>query len=101
MDYLVVILIFALVIFFLSRHKEHICGLERYHQKLKYQKEKRLYQIVSLLKEKEKITNNDVKNLLNISDATATRYLEELEKKGVIEAKGKGRGVFYQFKKII
>ena len=101
MDYFVIILIFILVIFFSLRHKEHIYSFDKYHKKLKYQKEKRLYQIVSFLKEKKKITNNDVENLLNISDATATRYLKELEKKGIIEAKGKGRGVFYQFKKII
>ena len=30
----------------------------------------------------EKITNDEVQNLLKVSDATATRYLNDLEKEG-------------------
>ena len=43
-----------------------------------------------------RITNNDVEKLLGVSNATAERYLDELEKEGKIEQKGKtGRNVFY------
>ena len=45
----------------------------------------------------EKITNNDIEKLLEVSDATATRYLDELEKAGLIEQGGiEGRGVYYK-----
>jgi Fic family protein len=44
-----------------------------------------------------KITNNDIEKLLGISDATATRYLDELEKEGLIRQVGKtGGGVYYE-----
>lgn len=43
-----------------------------------------------------RIANNDVQILLGVSDATATNYLEELEKEGKIKQHGDtGRGVFY------
>jgi len=36
----------------------------------------------------KKITNNEVEKLLGVSDATATRYLNELEKEGKIQQIG-------------
>ncbi|MFH1759123.1 MAG: winged helix-turn-helix domain-containing protein [Patescibacteria group bacterium] len=43
-----------------------------------------------------RITNNEIEELLGVSDATATRYLDELEKNGDIVQKGAtGRGVYY------
>ena len=43
-----------------------------------------------------RIANNDVQILLGVSDATATNYLDELEKEGKIKQHGEiGRGVFY------
>lgn len=43
------------------------------------------------------IANNEVQNLLKVSDATAERYLEELERKGLIKQEGSvGRGVAYK-----
>lgn len=44
-----------------------------------------------------RITNNEVEKMLGVSDATATRYLEELEKMGKIKQVGEhGAGVYYQ-----
>lgn len=44
----------------------------------------------------EKITNDDVQSLLNVSDATAERYLQELEQKGLVKQEGEtGHSVFY------
>ena len=43
------------------------------------------------------VTNNDVERLLGISDATATRYLDALEKEGLVEQVGtEGKGVHYK-----
>lgn len=51
------------------------------------------------LQNKQKITNNDIEKLLNVSDATATRYLNELEKENKIEQIGKiGRAVYYRLR---
>lgn len=47
----------------------------------------------------ESVTNNDIEKLLDVSDATATRYLSDLEQDGKIEQIGKtGRGVEYRLK---
>jgi len=74
-------------------------GLIEKRKEAQYLKEKRKYQIIKLLREKKEISNNDAEKLLNVSDATVTRYLDELEKKGLIEAFGSTRGVKYRFKK--
>lgn len=62
-------------------------------------KEENKGKILNLLETRNKIANNDVEKLLGVSDATATRYLDELEKEEKIEQIGKtGRGVEYVLK---
>ena len=52
--------------------------------------------ILGFLRMNEKIKNNDVEILLGVSNATAERYLDELEKEGKITQHGQiGQGVFY------
>ena len=47
----------------------------------------------------QRITNDEVQELLGVADATATRYLEALEQEGIIEQIGKeGRNVYYKAK---
>lgn len=44
-----------------------------------------------------KIANNDVEKLVGVSDTTAERYLDELEKEGKIRQVGKtGKFVYYE-----
>lgn len=45
--------------------------------------------VLDLLKTKKKITNGQVEKLLGVSDSTATRYLDELEKKEEVRQVGK------------
>lgn len=55
--------------------------------------------ILELIREKGEITNNDIENALGVSDATATRYLDKLEKEGKIVQIGReGRFVKYKMK---
>jgi len=63
-------------------------GLSRYQKELQGIKENRKSQILELFKTKEELTNNDVEKFLGVSDATVTRYFDELEKEGIIEAFG-------------
>lgn len=59
-------------------------------------KRKKLDKILVLLDEKRNIANDDVEKLLHVSDATATRYLNQLEKERKIIQVGKtGRAVRY------
>lgn len=60
-------------------------------------KRKRLDKILTLYIDNDEITNSDVRELLKVSDATATRYLDQLEAEGKIEQIGEiGQGVFYR-----
>ena len=68
-------------------------GLNQYQKELQKIKENRKSQILELFKTKRELTNNDVEKFLGISDATVTRYLDELEKEGIIEAFGDSKRV--------
>lgn len=53
--------------------------------------------IVELLETQTPLTNDHIQKLLGVSDATATRYLDELEKEGNIRQVGKtGKYVYYE-----
>ncbi len=44
-----------------------------------------------------RVANDDVEKLLGVSDATATRYLDDLEKEGLIRQIGRtGKHVYYE-----
>ena len=63
---------------------------------IQFRKRKKLDRIMSLFLKQSKITNDEVEKFLHASDATATRYLSELEKEGKIKQSGKtGKGVSY------
>jgi len=59
----------------------------------------KLDQILEFIEQNDFATNNDVEGLLDVSDSTATRYLDKLEKQGKIEQIGEqGRSVKYRLK---
>jgi uncharacterized membrane protein len=63
---------------------------------IQLRKQKKLVKIMTLFAKKSHITNDEVEKLLHVSDATATRYLSELEKRGIIKQTGKtGHAVSY------
>ena len=64
--------------------------------KIQTRKQQDQENILTLFEKKERITNDDVENLLHCSDATARRYLNELVKQGKIKRIGEtGAGVTY------
>ncbi|HEY4474041.1 MAG TPA: winged helix-turn-helix transcriptional regulator [Candidatus Paceibacterota bacterium] len=59
-------------------------------------KRAKLEKILAAIAAKGSITNDEVEKLLHVSDATATRYLAQLEKEGKISQIGKtGKSVKY------
>lgn len=60
----------------------------RMRTRVQEKKRARLEKIVALAAQKRLITNNDVENLLKVSDATATNYLSELVKTGRLKRSG-------------
>jgi Fic family protein len=60
-------------------------------------KEENLEKIRGLFGGGGRVVNNDVEKLLGVSDATATRYLDDLEKEKFIRQVGKTGGhVYYE-----
>ncbi len=61
------------------------------------EKERRKQKILSLLAERGEVRNDEVQKVLGVSDASATNYLDELEKEGkVAQSASTGRGVSYR-----
>jgi len=60
------------------------------------QKTENKQKVLAFMQEHGKIKNNDVEKLAGVSNATAERYLEELEKEGKLTQHGViGQSVFY------
>ncbi len=63
----------------------------------KEKKRENLEKIREIFGRQGRVANDDVEKLLGVSDATATRYLDELEKEGFIRQVGKtGKHVYYE-----
>ncbi len=63
---------------------------------IQFRKRKKLDKVMTLFLKQSKITNDEIEKFLHVSDATATRYLSQLEKEGKIKQSGKtGKSVFY------
>lgn len=72
---------------------------EGMNQEQTKQKDERKEKILNFLNTKKQITNQDIQNLLKVSDATAERYLDEIEKEGTIKQVGNtGQSVHYTLK---
>ena len=55
-----------------------------------------LQKIKDFMQDKDKVTNKEIVDMLGVSDATAVRYFNELEKAGFLKQVGKtGHSVFY------
>lgn len=63
---------------------------------IQFRKRKKLDKVMAMFLKQSKITNDEVEKFLHVSDATATRYLSQLEKENKIKQTGKtGHSVFY------
>ena len=86
-----------------EREKEEqtkiVSGFENFNRQQEEIKEARKQKILEELAKRSKIKTNQVADFLEVSRATAFRYLEELEKKGRIKQIGAfGRNVEYKLK---
>ena len=61
------------------------------------EKQRNKTKILELLENRGRLANDQIEQALSISDATATRYLEELEQEGKIKQVGQtGKHVYYE-----
>ncbi len=69
----------------------------RFLDKLNFSKKKKLERIMKAVAANGRITNDGVEKMLRVSHATATRYLDILEKEGKIRQVGKrGKYTYYE-----
>ena len=94
---LVIIVVVFVVAFLIGRYGlKNRFSLEEINRQRHEKKELAKGKILALFNNQNKITNNDVQKLLSSSHATATNYLEELQKEGKITQHGNiGHSVFY------
>jgi Fic family protein len=60
-------------------------------------KKENLAKVEEFVAKNDKITNDDIQNLLGVSDKTATRYLDELESQGALrQVGGQEKGTYYE-----
>lgn len=72
-------------------------GIAGLNETRRQQAEEAKKAVLKMFEEKEEVANDEVQEKLGVSDATATRYLEELEKEGMVEQIGdRGRSVKYR-----
>jgi len=99
------IVIGVFLVFLFTKRNGEDSGFESDKQKFDLiekqarEKKENLDKILKLFESKETVVNNDVENLLGISDATSTRYLDDLEKLGKIQQIGK-TGKYTYYKKV-
>lgn len=75
-------------------------GIATHTEKQQNEKQSRKERILTMIREKGSVTNNDIEKALDVSDASVTNYLQELEREGKIEQIGeRGRFVSYRLKK--
>lgn len=90
----------AVVLLLLFRKtREPIAGICSMAMEQTVQKNANKEKILSLLREKGQLSNTDIRAALGVSERSAVRYLDELEKEGKAEQVGlTGRSVIYRLK---
>ena len=98
MNYLILIIV-ALVGIALGMYLARRNANTGFIAKQMEQKTENKQKILAFVQEHGKIQNNDVEKLVGVSNATAERYLDELEKEGKLIQHGTiGQNVFYTLK---
>jgi len=67
------------------------------NQAKKTKRDESLQKIFMVAQEKKRITNEQVRDLLHISQSTASVYLTELVTRGMLKVEGKGKATVYVF----
>lgn len=62
------------------------------------ERDEKLHKVREFVERRGEVSNNDIEQEFSVSDATATRYMDALEKEGFVEQTGKGRSIVYRVK---
>jgi len=93
------VIIGGVAVYFLMRSGKTVAGDIQSESLIEKQAREKIANkeaVLDLLETQGKLTNNHIEMMLGISDATAERYLQELEKEGKVKQIGNtGSGVYY------
>lgn len=96
----VLIAVTALTLFAINEFKKEMkggsFGLGAANEARQQEKSRNREKLMEYLETHERITNDEVERLLNVSHATATRYLDELQEDGLVNEVGEGAGTHYR-----
>lgn len=105
--FIVIIAVLGVVLFWRRQTRDKLAGICAMAIGRNTKKNERKEKIMALLAEpfgaaqdkRKKISNSDIRKALGVSAATATRYMNELEKEGKVKQVGKvGHAVTYRLK---
>ena len=67
------------------------------NQTKKAKRDEAIQKIFTFAQEKKRITNEQIRDLLHVSQSTATDYLSDLVNRGMLKVEGKGKATVYIF----
>lgn len=70
---------------------------QKANQARQTKREENLMRIEKLVEQKKQINNDDVRELLHVSQSTATEYLQTLVNRGTIKSGGQGKATVYHY----
>lgn len=92
---IILVIVILLVILWSYRTRSNVNLPDAERKRLKAEHKKEIMTLFSA--PGDRITNDDVQKLVRVSDATATRYLDELEQEKLIRQIGpEGKYVYYE-----
>jgi len=79
-------------------HGEPMNPLDAANDARQQEKARNRQALMEYLDSHERITNDDVERILNVSHATATRYMDEMQEEGLVHEVGEGAATHYKKK---
>lgn len=93
---LTVLLIALLVFLFSKQAKEKIAGICNFALEQSVSKQKNKQKILNLFGKEKELSNEQIRDSIQVSDRSVVRYMDELEKEEKVKQTGKtGRSVVY------
>lgn len=98
-----IIIIFGIAIIAIlltKKTKERVAGICAVALGQNARKNANKGKVITLLEERGELSNSDIREALGVSERSAVRYMDELEREGKAEQVGNtGRGVQYRLKR--
>lgn len=97
---IIILSIFIILLLLYRPSRQTLAGICSVALGQSLRKRKNKDMIIEMFNQKTEISNMEIAQVLKVSDRSVTRYMEELEKEGLVEQVGStGRNVVYRLKR--